>query len=135
MKLSSTLTATRAIPPEDGPVLGVAATGDRNANERFCLRGLAYLSRMIASSLPFRMALTIGSRSLNPFNMDKIDRAYKSIGEFVVVFQWIENTYREIGWLILDPHRKTWPPEAFRTESNRDLLNKVTDLFCELVDR
>jgi hypothetical protein len=67
--------------------------------------------------------------------MSKIDRAYQGIGEFVVTFQWIENTYREIGWFILDPDRKIWPPRAFRTESNRELLDKVTDLFCELVDR
>ena len=67
--------------------------------------------------------------------MSKIDRAYQGIGEFVVTFQWIENTYREIGWFILDPDRKIWPPRAFRTESNRELLDKVTDLFFELVDR
>jgi hypothetical protein len=45
--------------------------------------------------------------------MNKIDMAYKSIGEFVVAFQWVENTYREIGWFILDPDRKIWPPKAF----------------------
>ena|SRR6516164_1457969 len=49
MKLSSTLTATHAIPTGDGSVLRVAATGDRNANERFCRRGLGFLSGMIAS--------------------------------------------------------------------------------------
>lgn len=67
--------------------------------------------------------------------MDDIDRAYKSIGEFVVTFQWIENTYREIGWFILDPERKNWPPEAFRKEGNRDLIDGVTKLFCELADK
>jgi hypothetical protein len=46
-------------------------------------------------------------------HMNKIDMAYKSIGEFVVAFQWVENTYREIGWFILDPDRKIWPPKAF----------------------
>jgi hypothetical protein len=68
--------------------------------------------------------------------MDEIDRAYKSIGEFVVTFQWIENTYREIGWFILDPGRKQWPPPmALRKETNRDLIDAVTRLFCELVDK
>jgi len=42
--------------------------------------------------------------------MDDIDRAYRSIGEFVVAFQWIEDLYRQIGWFILDPERKNWPP-------------------------
>lgn len=67
--------------------------------------------------------------------MNEIDRAYKSIGEFVITFQWIENTYREIGWFILDPERKNWPPNAFRKEKNRELIDGVTKLFCELVDK
>jgi len=66
--------------------------------------------------------------------MDKIDRAYKSIGEFVVTFQWIENTYRQIGWFILDPEHKNWPPRALRKEKNWELLEKVTNLFQQLVD-
>jgi hypothetical protein len=67
--------------------------------------------------------------------IDHIDRAYKAIGEFVVTFQWIENKYREIGWLILDPDRSHWPPMALRTESNRVLVDKVTALFCDLVEK
>jgi hypothetical protein len=39
-----------------------------------------------------------------------IDTIYRKLGEFVVSFQWLENRFREIGWLILDPHRKHWPP-------------------------
>ena len=65
--------------------------------------------------------------------MDHIDRAYRAIGEFVVTFQWIENKYREIGWLILDPDRKHWPPMALRSESNQKLIDKVTALFVDLV--
>lgn len=38
--------------------------------------------------------------------MYDIDLAYMAIGKLVVVFQWVENKYREIGWLILDPERK-----------------------------
>lgn len=67
--------------------------------------------------------------------MDHIAKAYQSIGEFVVSFQWIESKYREIGWTILDPERKSWPPMQFRQESNKDLINKVTDLFQDLVDK
>ena len=36
--------------------------------------------------------------------------AYQGIGEFVVAFQWVEDLYRQIGWLILDPERRAWPP-------------------------
>jgi len=65
--------------------------------------------------------------------MDDIDRAYCSIGEFVVAFQWAENKYREIGWFILDPKREQWPPLQLRKETNESLVNKVTDLFFDLV--
>jgi hypothetical protein len=67
--------------------------------------------------------------------MDAIDKAYKSIGEFVVTFQWIENKYREIGWFILDPERKEWPPLALRKESTGKLIDRVTELFCSLVEK
>jgi len=60
---------------------------------------------------------------------------YKAIGEFVIVFQWVEHLYRQIGWRILDPEQKQWPPMAFRRESNHDLINKVTDLFIDLTKR
>ncbi len=64
--------------------------------------------------------------------MNDIDDAYRSIGEFVVTYQWIEHKYREIGWFILDPDRKNWPPMELRTETNKDLINKVTTLFLNL---
>lgn len=41
-----------------------------------------------------------------------VETAYKAIGEFVVVFQWAESKYREIGWFILDPEQIEWPPHA-----------------------
>lgn len=64
--------------------------------------------------------------------MDGIDRAYKSIGEFVVVFQWAEDQYRQIGWFILDPERENWPPVQLRKETNQELVDKVTELFVGL---
>ena len=56
------------------------------------------------------------------------------IGEFVVCFQEIENRFREIGWLILDPHRRVWPPKALRKETNVQLINEVMKLYTKLVD-
>ena len=67
---------------------------------------------------------------MNP--QDKIDATHKALGEFVIVFQWVENLYRQIGWFILDPERKQWPPKALRTEPNFRLINKVTELFLDL---
>lgn len=61
--------------------------------------------------------------------MYDIDLAYMAIGKLVVVFQWVENKYREIGWLILDPERKEWPPQAPRKENAHELMRKVTKLF------
>ena len=52
-----------------------------------------------------------------------------------MTFQWIENKYREIGWFILDPERTNWPPLMLRRETNEQLINKVTILYCELVDK
>lgn len=69
------------------------------------------------------------------WSMDHIERAYCSLGKFVVVFQWVENKYREIGWFILDPDRKQWPPLSLRTESNARLINKVSDLFVRLTQQ
>jgi hypothetical protein len=63
---------------------------------------------------------------------DEVDLTYQAIGEFVVVFQWVEHLYRQIGWRILDPEQGQWPPMALRSENNRDLINRVTDLFIEL---
>lgn len=66
---------------------------------------------------------------------EKLSETYQSIGEFVIVFQWVEDLYRQIGWFILDPNREDWPPTALRTETNHDLINKVTDLFVELTKK
>jgi hypothetical protein len=64
----------------------------------------------------------------------RIDATHKALGEFVIVFQWVENLYRQIGWFILDPERKQWPPTQLRTETNYSLINKVTDLLVELTN-
>ena len=64
-----------------------------------------------------------------------IDAIYRKLGEFVVSFQWLENRFREIGWLILDPHRKHWPPRALRNESFNTLVDKVQKLYLSLIDR
>jgi hypothetical protein len=61
-----------------------------------------------------------------------IDETHKALGEFVIVFQWVENLYRQIGWFILDPERKAWPPKQLRTEKNHELIDKVTNLLVEL---
>jgi len=64
-----------------------------------------------------------------------IDTIYRKLGEFVVSFQWLENRFREMGWLILDPERKHWPPRALRNESFNALVNKVQKLYFPLIDR
>ncbi|HMO66710.1 MAG TPA: hypothetical protein PKE47_16070 [Verrucomicrobiota bacterium] len=64
-----------------------------------------------------------------------IDATHKALGEFVIVFQWVENLYRQIGWFILDPECEQWPPSQLRTETNHVLINKVTDLFIELTNK
>ena len=60
---------------------------------------------------------------------------YQALGEFVILFQWVENLYRQIGWFILDPDRKQWPPLALRRERNRELIDKVTNLYVDLTRR
>jgi hypothetical protein len=69
------------------------------------------------------------SKSLNT------DKIYQRIGEFVVCYQWLENKVREIGWLILDPWRKEWPPKQLRKESSEELFRKVESLFVDLMNR
>ena len=64
-----------------------------------------------------------------------VELTYQSIGEFVVAFQWVEDMYRQIGWLILDPERKSWPPMQLRKESNENLIDKVTAMFVDLTGR
>lgn len=66
---------------------------------------------------------------------DHIAAAYQSLGEFVATFQWVEDLYRQIGWFILDPERKNWPPMQLRTEKNHQLIDKVTTMFVDLTDR
>jgi hypothetical protein len=70
------------------------------------------------------------ARSPKRLNTDKL---YQRIGEFVVCFLWIESKFREIGWLILDPMRKEWPPMTLRDLSNKQLIDKVEGLFVNLV--
>lgn len=57
------------------------------------------------------------------------DKIYQRIGEFAVSFQWLENKIREIGWLILSPSRSVSPPRELRTETNKQLIDKVRELF------
>ena len=63
-----------------------------------------------------------------------IEVIYKNLGEFVVSFQWLENLYREIGWFIIDPERKHWPPKTLRTDRTNILINKVQKLYCDVID-
>lgn len=60
---------------------------------------------------------------------------YQRIGEFVVSFQWLENRVREIGWFILDPSRKEWPPKHLRNESTDKLFTKVERLFLQALPK
>lgn len=62
-------------------------------------------------------------------------KTYQRIGEFVVCFQSIENKIREIGWFILDPGRKDWPPKLLRKDSNAALFEKVEKLFLSALPR
>lgn len=64
-----------------------------------------------------------------------VDETYQALGEFIVVFQWVENLYRQIGWFILDPERMQWPPMPLRKETNHQLIERVSDLFAELTKR
>lgn len=56
---------------------------------------------------------------------------YQRIGEFAVSFQWLENKLREIGWFIMDPDRKDWPPKGLRSLTNEKLIDKVHELFLQ----
>lgn len=56
---------------------------------------------------------------------------YQRIGEFAVSFQWLENKLREIGWFIMDPDRKDWPPKGLRELTNEKLIDKVHKLFLQ----
>jgi hypothetical protein len=63
------------------------------------------------------------------------DKIYQRIGEFVVSFQWLENRIREIGWFILDPRRKYWPPMDLRNDKTAALFAKVEKLFLDALPR
>lgn len=56
---------------------------------------------------------------------------YQRIGEFAVSFQWLEHKLREIGWFILDPVRKNWPPNDFRSLTNEKLIDTIHGLFIQ----
>ena len=60
---------------------------------------------------------------------------YQRIGEFTVSFQWLENKLREIGWLVLDPDRKSWPPNGLRSLTNEKLIDRVHELFLQALPR
>lgn len=60
---------------------------------------------------------------------------YQRIGEFTVSFQWLENKLREIGWFILDPDRKNWPPMELRAITNEKLIDRVHELFLQALPR
>lgn len=62
-------------------------------------------------------------------------KIYQRIGEFVVCFQWIEDRFRQIGWLILDPTRKERSPMSLRNLNNEKLIKRVESLFVDLVGR
>ena len=59
------------------------------------------------------------------------DKIYQRIGEFVVSFQFLENQIRQIGWFLLDPGRKLWPPEALRKDRSEVLADTVAKLYEE----
>lgn len=67
--------------------------------------------------------------------MSHEDRIYQRIGEFAVSFQWIENKLREIGWYILDPQRKEWPPSGLRNLFNEKLIDRVHQLFLDALPK
>jgi hypothetical protein len=60
---------------------------------------------------------------------------YQRIGEFAVTFQWLEHKLREIGWFILDPGRKDWPPKELRRLTNEKLIDNVHELFIQALPR
>ena len=62
-------------------------------------------------------------------------KTYQRIGEFVVCFQSIESRIREIGWFILDPDRKDWPPKLLRNDTNAALFSKVEELFLKALPK
>jgi hypothetical protein len=62
-------------------------------------------------------------------------KTYQRIGELVVCFQSIESRIREIGWFILEPDRKYWPPKLLRKDTNEALFSKVEELFLNALPK
>lgn len=60
---------------------------------------------------------------------------YQRIGEFTVSFQWLENKLREIGWYVIDPNRREWPPKDLRTLTNEKLIDRVHELFLQALPK
>lgn len=60
---------------------------------------------------------------------------YQRIGEITVSFQSLENKLREIGWYVLDPDRRHWPPKDLRSLTNEILVDRVHKLFLEALPR
>lgn len=61
-----------------------------------------------------------------------IEEVYQVIGEFVVFFQAVEDMYRRLGWQVIDPEKKAWPPLDFRKDTTANLIDKVTEHFVGL---
>ncbi len=53
----------------------------------------------------------------------------------MVSFQWLEGKIREIGWFILDPSRKEWPPKQLRNESTEKLFTKIERHFLQALPK
>jgi len=62
-------------------------------------------------------------------------KVYQRIGEFVVSYQGLEQLVREIGWFVLDPSRKKWPPTDLRNDRAVDLFKTVQKLFLDALPR
>ncbi len=62
-----------------------------------------------------------------------ISHIYQRVGEFAISYQFVEHQLRQIGWLILDPSRKHWPPRALRDLSSSRLAAKVHSLFKKAI--
>lgn len=60
---------------------------------------------------------------------------YQRIGEFTVSFQWLENKLREIGWYVIDPNRRDWPPKDLRALTNEKLIDRVHELFLQALPK
>lgn len=67
--------------------------------------------------------------------MNDEELLYQRIGKFTVSFQWVENKLREIGWFILDPGRKDWPPAGLRNLTNEKLIDGVHELFVQALPK